>query len=288
MPQGGAKDEHFSCFHSSCQWGLTNFYYFVFQLKRVKKRRKKNQKTKKKSQKIKKKKTKIKRKKKRKRQRIRKKLRKRKRVNKKKKKKKKNPKIKRKKKIKKKKRILLKKIRNRVSLTTSSPLEVMSNCHPFWAKKSPKSKTSKLERTKRRNQKSFLKRKKVRILKLYLSYIRIIRDLSNCASEFECTKKEVKKLKLNWNWNWNWNWNSDAQFDTNAENKFKRGSERTKRRNQKSFLKRKKVRILWTIVGIFCGQLLGTVLGPVVRTIWGSKRLKGTKGLNCFFMKFWI
>ena len=105
------------------------FYHFVFQLKRVKKRRKKNQKTKKKSQKIKKKKTKIKRKKKRKRQRIRKKLRKRKRVNK--KKKKKNPKIKRKKKIKKKKRKLLKKIRNRVSLTTSNPLEVMSNCHPF-------------------------------------------------------------------------------------------------------------------------------------------------------------
>ena len=22
MTQGGAKDEHFSCFHSSCQWGL--------------------------------------------------------------------------------------------------------------------------------------------------------------------------------------------------------------------------------------------------------------------------
>ena len=22
MPLGGAKDEHFSCFHSSCQWGL--------------------------------------------------------------------------------------------------------------------------------------------------------------------------------------------------------------------------------------------------------------------------
>ena len=23
MPLGGAKDEHFSCFHSSCQWGLS-------------------------------------------------------------------------------------------------------------------------------------------------------------------------------------------------------------------------------------------------------------------------
>ena len=104
---------------------------FIFQLKRVKKKRKKNQKIKKKSQKIRKKKTKIKRKKKRKRQRIRKKLRKRKRVKKKKRKKKKNLKIKRKKKIKKKKRKQLKKIRNRVSLTTSNPLEVMSNCHPF-------------------------------------------------------------------------------------------------------------------------------------------------------------
>ena len=24
MHQGGAKDEHFSCCHSSCQWGLSN------------------------------------------------------------------------------------------------------------------------------------------------------------------------------------------------------------------------------------------------------------------------
>ena len=23
MPLGGAKDEHFSCFHSLCQWGLS-------------------------------------------------------------------------------------------------------------------------------------------------------------------------------------------------------------------------------------------------------------------------
>ena len=26
MPQGGAKDEHFSCFHNSCQWGLSVFW----------------------------------------------------------------------------------------------------------------------------------------------------------------------------------------------------------------------------------------------------------------------
>ena len=27
MPPGGAKDEHFSCFPSSCQWGLSNTRY---------------------------------------------------------------------------------------------------------------------------------------------------------------------------------------------------------------------------------------------------------------------
>ena len=39
MPLGGAKDEHFSCFYSSCQWGLicdlTNYFPFFLQLRVV-------------------------------------------------------------------------------------------------------------------------------------------------------------------------------------------------------------------------------------------------------------
>ena len=32
MPQGGAKDEHFSCFHSSCQLGLMQDWVFRLEL----------------------------------------------------------------------------------------------------------------------------------------------------------------------------------------------------------------------------------------------------------------
>ena len=29
MPLSGAKDEYFSCFHSSCQWGLNRLFFYL-------------------------------------------------------------------------------------------------------------------------------------------------------------------------------------------------------------------------------------------------------------------